>query len=607
MLLTKKHLAMFQQNINRLRLVVILFFLGLVIPLAIIISYGYQQFENEMYFQYRWKSSNALVQINKVLKQRIKSQQEVPHQSYNFYQWLESPVDLSWRKALSPLANPDTYPKDIGFIGYFQIDATGTLKTPLLPYSSRREIAAENTQLQWDEIENRLASQARIKELVQAGGLLSSPVNSGRTAPELWTDSQNQSRESGQDNLSDEEIAEQEAFQLTGLDGKHLIFYRNIWLNRERLIQGFIVDKNAFISRLIADHFKLARYENTVLLTITHKTDDAGDKQYFTYQIDKAGESQISKFPGRMPANHALKKRLLYQGSLAGLFQDMELAFTTDALPLGPASVYVSFFIGLLFFIIVTGCLSFYALGLKQIALAEQRMNFVSAVSHELKTPLTSILMYSEMLKSSMVTDKDRQNEYHHFIYDESDRLARLINNILQLSHISRQPAQMQLEYIKIDTLVDMISSKVDSLLKKHDFELTVTLDKKLTGDARLSADSDAFTQVMINLVDNAVKFFNAANIDDDQRRKIELDFICPGVDKIQLLVRDFGPGISLARQNKIFELFYRCGNELTRTTPGTGIGLALVKQLVLAQEASITLVPQETGVAFALDFNARY
>ena len=57
----------------------------------------------------------------------------------------------------------------------------------------------------------------------------------------------------------------------------------------------------------------------------------------------------------------------------------------------------------------------------------------------------------------------------------------------------------------------------------------------------------------------------------------------------------------------KIFELFYRCGNELTRTTPGTGIGLALVKQLVLAQEASITLVPQETGVAFALDFNARY
>ncbi|WDE01617.1 sensor histidine kinase [Thalassomonas actiniarum] len=605
MIFAKKHIAIFQQNINHLRLVVALFFLGLVIPLAIIISYGYQQFESEMYFQYRWKSSNAQAQVNKILKQRIKAQEQLTQESYNFYQWLESPVDLSWRKTLSPLANPENYPKDIGFIGYFQIDATGTLTTPLLPYSSRGEIAAENTQLQWDEIEHRLASQGRIKQLVQTSGLLRARKSPG--TGQLWPEDEDHVEEN-QLSSGQEIITNQEAFQLTSLDGEHLVFYRNIWLSQQRLIQGFVVNKSQFLQRLLLDYFKMARYENTVLLTVTTRSGERANKQYFAYQIDEAGQSGIRALTASDSAIiDELKNTRLYQGALAGLFQDIELTFSTDTLPLGPASVYVCFFIALLFLIIIIGCLGFYHLGLKQIALAEQRMNFVSSVSHELKTPLTSILMYSEMLKSEMVTDKDRQSVYHHFIFDESERLARLINNILQLSHISRQPARVELEYIKIDTLVDMIKSKLDSLLRKHHFQLTVSLDKGLTGNARLSVDSDAFTQVMINLVDNTVKFFNTAKIDDKQRRCIALNFTRSKPDKIQLEIRDFGPGISPGQQDKIFELFYRCGNELTRTTPGTGIGLALVKQLVLAQEARITLVPKEIGVAFAIDFNARY
>jgi signal transduction histidine kinase len=101
----------------------------------------------------------------------------------------------------------------------------------------------------------------------------------------------------------------------------------------------------------------------------------------------------------------------IYQSALIAPFNHLALIFSTDTLPLGAASELVVFFVVLLSVVIIGGCIGFYCLGMKQIALAEQRLNFVSSVSHELKTPLTSILMYSEMLKSEMIDEKAIQLE----------------------------------------------------------------------------------------------------------------------------------------------------------------------------------------------------
>ena len=160
--ISSKHL----HNIRCFRLIVIAFFFALIIPTALIVYYGFMQFKNEMYFQYRWKASNAVVQINKVLSQRFKTEQERTIKDYNFYQYVENPVDRSWQKVLSPLANPGDYPMGIGFIGYFKIDKIGELSTPLLHYATRKEIAAANTELDWDEIEKRLAQQISLENIL---------------------------------------------------------------------------------------------------------------------------------------------------------------------------------------------------------------------------------------------------------------------------------------------------------------------------------------------------------------------------------------------------------------------------------------------------------
>ena len=110
--------------------------------------------------------------------------------------------------------------------------------------------------------------------------------------------------------------------------------------------------------------------------------------------------------------------------------------------------------------------------------------------------------------------------------------------------------------------------------------------------------DPDAFTQVILNLVDNAVKFSAKAEIK-------QIDISCRRLsdNRVSFTVRDYGPGISKGQKKKIFQLFYRSENELTRSTVGTGIGLALVKQLAQQMGATINAVERAPGVEFRLVF----
>ncbi len=212
------------------------------------------------------------------------------------------------------------------------------------------------------------------------------------------------------------------------------------------------------------------------------------------------------------------------------------------------------------------------------------------------------------MLKNKMVQDESSKDDYHNFIYYESERLSRLINNILQLSKISRQKNSLEPEYISVDILKDLIQSKVSSLLEKNNFKLEFSGQTNITNSTEVCVDLDAFAQIIINLVDNAIKFFNAAKINDEQRRVLKISFFntTKSKNKFSIQIRDYGPGISTSQLDKIFELFYRCGSELTRTTPGTGIGLALVNELVLAQDGKIDVIQQDIGVAFEMQFKSR-
>ena len=209
-----------------------------------------------------------------------------------------------------------------------------------------------------------------------------------------------------------------------------------------------------------------------------------------------------------------------------------------------------------------------YRLGLGQIKLARQPQDFVSAVSHELKTPLTSIRMDSEMLREGWAAEP-KKSEYYAYIHDESERLPRLINNVLNLARMTRDELKVKLKAVTVGELMDVVRSKVTTMVAQAGSEFRLQCGPALSA-AVIEVDQDCFTQIILNLVDNALKFSAQA-----ATRTVEISCRADAARAVVSAVRDYGPGISPEQRGKIFELFYRAENALTRETRGTGIGLA--------------------------------
>ena len=287
---------------------------------------------------------------------------------------------------------------------------------------------------------------------------------------------------------------------------------------------------------------------------------------------------------------------LLYRTRLSRPFGRLELIYTATGLPLGPGARYlawVAFALGLVLF---GGCAVIYRYGVAQIALVRQQQDFVSAVSHELKTPLTSIRMYSEMLKAGWA-DEEKKAGYYAFIHDESERLSRLIANVLQLSRMTRGTHPIEARAMTARELVDIVRSKVSTQLDAAGF----ALEEKHASDAleaTITIDPDAFSQIMINLVDNAIKF-----APDDVKRQVDFGCRRDRDDNVCFTLRDYGSGIEKDQMRRIFELFYRPDSELTRETVGTGIGLALVHELTQAMGGRVDVHNREPGAEFRVCF----
>jgi signal transduction histidine kinase len=296
------------------------------------------------------------------------------------------------------------------------------------------------------------------------------------------------------------------------------------------------------------------------------------------------------------PSSEQASNELLYQSRLIAPFGDIELIFTLARLPVGAGGQVIIWSALILAVVLVGGCLMLLRLGQRQLALARQQQDFVSAVSHELKTPLTSIRMYGEMLREGWV-DEAKRKTYYDFIFHEAERLTRLINNVLQLARMSRNEQAGNLAGMTVGEALAELKPRLQSQLEPTGFELVITGAAEVDA-ARIEIDIDWFIQIFINLVDNAVKF--SAN---GATRKIEIRYQQMRDGKVQFAVRDFGPGIEPDQMKKIFTLFYRSENELTRETVGTGIGLALVQQLASAMQADVDVVNCDPGAEFRIRF----
>ena len=206
--------------------------------------------------------------------------------------------------------------------------------------------------------------------------------------------------------------------------------------------------------------------------------------------------------------------------------------------------------------------------------LSELKSEFISNVSHELKTPLSIISMFGEMLAEGRTKSPEQAHEYAEIIWRESVRLGRLIDNVLDFAKIERGMGVYEFAETDLGEVVD----RAIELSQRRVQAADMTLETDLASPEDLppvELDANAFTLAVLNLIDNAIKY--AA-----EGKKIRLTLTRDG-ERIILAVKDWGPGIALEEQDRIFERFYRAKAIRLKPIRGSGIGLALVQHIAQA------------------------
>ncbi len=685
-------------DVRRLRLFVALLFLVLAVPTAALIWQAYGQLKWEAFHQHRGMAEELTARIDADLGERIRTAEARGFADFAFLVVSGDPAANFLQR--SPLAEYPV-PQDIpGVIGYFQVDADGSFRTPLLPpadtaldklgippeeLAERRSLADEIHRVLADNrlvrdpaisdappAEAAVAGEAERQEGKRkddysqqvfdqlnsapqaqspaAGAMAVTGNESDRDAREqvaaygkvadLKLDASLQKKSEGLERKPETAVSaaakenaeanlagrarrlEQSAlpqlpasvpaaaaesatesagigaasavristfaseidpYEFSLLSSGHLVLFRKVWRNGERLIQGLLIDTESFLSSAIENRFRATSLSDMSDLVIGYQSE----------VIRMVRGAEADSYP---VSSEELRGTLLYQRRLSAPLDQLDLIYSVNRLPAGPGAKVLRWTSVIIAIVFVAGFYLVYRLGLGQIRLARQQQDFVSAVSHELKTPLTSIRMYGEMLKEGWVAE-DKRKQYYGYIHDESERLTRLISNVLQLAKITRAEPQLELKRKTIAELMDQIDSKVGSQIGRAGFTLNLVrgaVDDK----SSVMVDDDCFTQIIINLVDNAIKFSrNAAN------KVIDIGSQTTGDGNVVFTIRDYGHGIPKGQMKKIFQLFYRAESELTRETVGTGIGLAIVHQLAALMRAKVDVVNREPGAEFRLAF----
>jgi signal transduction histidine kinase len=693
-------------NKRRLQRGLILFFLALAIPTAILIQQAYSQLKWESFHQHHLMAKDVASRIDDQFSQLIDAEQQRSFSDYSFLTLVGDPAaNFLQRSPLSafPIRSPIT-----GVIGYFQVDSAGNLVTPLLPeqlsqisrygvtetdlnarvtlQAQLHDILSQNSLVRNDKTRqgntiDGIAIAEQAKEETQRGNDVESMSSeSHRTMPYSSStpvladqDSAYQGQQGfdqlnsatptqppiqsklgriedlklKQDYLSEKapraekdmaaatkksqqkltpakrtesvvlpqqveqalekfenelkkrfpEVAAQERlnavpirtfeseidpFEFSQLASGHFVLFRTVWLNEQRYIQGLIIEQQPFLDALVKRAFNDTELAKMSQLLVVHQGDVLAA---FSEQDRAENYTQSTELSGE----------LLYQTQLSAPLNDMQLLFSITQLPIGPGGRVIIWLAVIVSLVLLVGFYLLYRLGLSQIKLANQQQDFVSAVSHELKTPLTSIRMYGEILKQGWATE-EKKKQYYDFIFDESERLSRLINTTLLMAKLSRNKQQAELKIISVAELMQNTHAKIKSQIERAGFELALSYDS--VANKNILIDPDWFIQIMINLIDNAIKFSQQS-----EQKKIDLQCVVGPSDTINFSVRDYGPGIEKKQMKKIFELFYRSEDELTRDTVGTGIGLALVHHMVLDMNGQIAVSNSDPGAQFTVTF----
>jgi signal transduction histidine kinase len=220
----------------------------------------------------------------------------------------------------------------------------------------------------------------------------------------------------------------------------------------------------------------------------------------------------------------------------------------------------------------------------RQLALARQKTDFVSNVSHELKTPLTSIRMFSELLGEGKVADPARHQQFLQIIGAETARLSRLINNVLDFARMDRGERNYHFAPCDLKIVVQETLAAYRPHLQSAGFKCDCELPD---GPVPVTGDADALAQVLVNLLSNAEKYAG-------ERKEILVQL--QSGPPLELRVLDRGLGVPRGCERKIFEQFYRAHDSLASGIQGSGLGLTLARQIARAHGGDIVYESREGG-----------
>lgn len=241
-------------------------------------------------------------------------------------------------------------------------------------------------------------------------------------------------------------------------------------------------------------------------------------------------------------------------------------------------------------FLLTIGLILIIHLLMEKIKLAQERAAFATHVSHELKTPLTSIQMFAQILRDKKGDAQNKQDQYLDIILSETERLKRLINNVLDFTSLEKRSFRYHLAVVDIVEICRMTIESQRERLTAKGFQLNFEVAQT---PVYVMADADALTRVLLNLLVNAEQY----SYED------KFIFIQLHADGrfVYIEVKDHGCGVPLDLKERIFEEYYRVESALSAKTQGTGLGLSIARKIIRDHGGDIVCVPSDKGALFRI------